>query len=185
MPGHSAGIGLPFDPDRGRQLLAEAGYPGGVGFPDVDFWTDEDHGTTYRYLESQWRDNLGLEIEAREADLEGFLILLESAPPQLFVYTWFADYPDPDNYLRVCRAIHWTRCQDGELLGLIEGAAQVADQGERIKLYSRADRVLTEQAILFPFAYLRTHLLVKPWIRHLPTSAIKWWYWQDVVIESH
>jgi oligopeptide transport system substrate-binding protein len=29
MPGHSPEIGLPYNPDQARQLLGEAGYPGG------------------------------------------------------------------------------------------------------------------------------------------------------------
>ncbi|NIO68115.1 MAG: hypothetical protein GTN71_03420 [Anaerolineae bacterium] len=36
MPGHSAGIALPHDPDRARRLLAEGAYPSGRGFPVVD-----------------------------------------------------------------------------------------------------------------------------------------------------
>jgi len=32
MPGHSPGIGLSYDPERARRLLAEAGYPHGRGF---------------------------------------------------------------------------------------------------------------------------------------------------------
>ncbi len=31
--GSSVGIYLKYDPERARQLLAEAGYPGGRGFP--------------------------------------------------------------------------------------------------------------------------------------------------------
>ncbi|MFN2243419.1 MAG: ABC transporter substrate-binding protein, partial [Anaerolineae bacterium] len=37
MPGHSAGIGLPYDPAQARDLLAEAGYPGGRGFPVAEW----------------------------------------------------------------------------------------------------------------------------------------------------
>jgi len=36
MPGHSPGTGLPYDPEGARHLLAEAGYPGGLGFPVVE-----------------------------------------------------------------------------------------------------------------------------------------------------
>ena len=36
MPGHSPGIGWPFDPERARRFLAEAGYPEGRGFPAVE-----------------------------------------------------------------------------------------------------------------------------------------------------
>jgi ABC-type transport system substrate-binding protein/class 3 adenylate cyclase len=39
MPGHTPGVALPYDPERARELLAEAGYPEGRGFPLVDFVT--------------------------------------------------------------------------------------------------------------------------------------------------
>ncbi|NIU61783.1 MAG: peptide ABC transporter substrate-binding protein, partial [Pseudomonas stutzeri] len=60
MPGHSAGIGLPYDPEGARRLLAEAGYPGGRGFPAVETLSsrgsNEEGG-----LPAQWRENLGVE----------------------------------------------------------------------------------------------------------------------------
>ena len=43
LPGHSAGIGLPYDPERAQRLLAEAGYADGHGFPTI-----EAHGSEYR-----------------------------------------------------------------------------------------------------------------------------------------
>jgi oligopeptide transport system substrate-binding protein len=62
MPGHSPGIALPYDPERARQLLAEAGYPNGDGFPVVDALTFHGIETSVEYLQTQWRENLGVEI---------------------------------------------------------------------------------------------------------------------------
>ncbi len=36
LPGHTEHIGLLYDAARARQLLAEAGYPGGRGFPEIE-----------------------------------------------------------------------------------------------------------------------------------------------------
>ena len=52
-----------------------------------------------------------------------------------------------------------------------------------MKLYGQADRILVEEAALLPLFYYRSHLLVKSWVTRYPTSAIKEWFWKDVVIE--
>jgi ABC-type transport system substrate-binding protein len=61
----------------------------------------------------------------------------------------------------------------------------VTDQRERIKMYQEADRILVEEAPVIPLTHWRLKLLVKPWVRKCPTSAIKWWFWKDVIIEPH
>jgi ABC-type oligopeptide transport system substrate-binding subunit len=59
------------------------------------------------------------------------------------------------------------------------------DQGERMRLYGQADRILVEQAPILPLLDGRFHLLVKPWVRKFLTSAITAWFWKDVIIEPH
>ena len=44
---------------------------------------------------------------------------------------------------------------------------------------------LVEEAAIVPLGYVRLHLLVKPWVKRFPTSAMKQWFWKDVVIEPH
>ncbi len=106
------------------------------------------------------------------------------APAHLFGMAWLADYPDPDNFLRVGlpEQIRW---QNEAYTWLVEGARQVTDQGERMRILQQADRILVEEVAIMPLTYKRLHLLVKPWVTKFPTSAVKWWFLKDVIIEAH
>jgi len=64
-------------------------------------------------------------------------------------------------------------------------ARQVTDQGTRMKLYQQADKIIVEEAVIVPLTHARYHLLVKPWVSKHSTSAIRTWFWKDVIIEPH
>ena len=93
-----------------------AGYPGGRGFPPVEFLIDPFNEPPAGYLVEQWKENLGVEIAYRVVEMDEFLSRLADRPPQIFFGVWFADYPDPDNFLRVCEAVRWARWQDESYL---------------------------------------------------------------------
>jgi ABC-type oligopeptide transport system substrate-binding subunit/predicted Ser/Thr protein kinase/tetratricopeptide (TPR) repeat protein len=187
MPGHSAGIGLAYEPDRARQLLAEAGYPGGRGFPVVTAWTDTDPARVevIRALQAQWREKLGVEIGWEIFPWAVFLDKLHESRPHLFCHCWIADYPDPDNFLRVGLAQSYSQHWNATFDELVERARRSTDQAERMKLYQAADRILIEEAVMMPTTYGRWDLLIKPWVKKHPTSPIQQWFWKDVVIEPH
>ncbi len=188
MPGHSPGIGLPYDPQGARQLLAQAGYPNGRGFPAIDCLARDDpgHDLPSEYLRAQWRDNLGVEITWREIEWRRFFNRLSEERPHMWMVEWLVDYPDPDNLLRVSRQLWVAPNWRNEVCeGLVEGARRVMDQGERMRMYQQADRILIEEAPILPLYYGRFHLLVKPWVRKHPTSPQKLWFWKDVIIEPH
>jgi ABC-type oligopeptide transport system substrate-binding subunit len=186
VPGHSAGIGLPYDPERARQLLAEAGYPGGHGFPAVDSLMFPVLSPLGDDLQVQWRENLGVEIQWEESMmLRTVLDRLRSEPPHIFVAGWVADYLDPDTFLRASPIRRETRWRNEAYERLVEEARRVTDQGERMKLYGQADRILIEEAAIMPLTYARHHLLVKPWVRRFPTAPLRGWFWKDVIIEPH
>ena len=72
MPGHSPGISLPYDPEQARLLLAEAGYPDGEGFPELECLIMPDRADIGENLQSQWRQNLGVKIKGEMMDKHNF-----------------------------------------------------------------------------------------------------------------
>jgi oligopeptide transport system substrate-binding protein len=185
MPGHSPGIGLPYDSEQAQHLLAEAGYPGGCSFPTVDAVVFQGRESLSEYLQAQWREDLGVETTWETMGMGVYWNRLDREPPHIFLGGWMADYPDPDNFLRASPIRRYTRRQNEACNRLVEEARRVTDQGERMKLYGQADRILVEEAAIIPLTYERMHLLMKPWVRRYPTSPTTYWFWKDVVIEPH
>ncbi|MDH4209798.1 MAG: ABC transporter substrate-binding protein, partial [Anaerolineae bacterium] len=191
IPGHSAGIGLPYDPDQARSLMSEAGYPGGRGFPLVEaaVLSSPETSLLSEYLHDQWRQELGVDSSWEALEWQPLLdrVYDQPPPPHILGVRFLADYPDPDDFLRVAVThsrsfIGWPNEPYDEL---VEAARRVTDQGERMKLYSRADSILVEDAALTPLTYGRRHLLVKPWVRNYLPSGTDSWACKDVVIDPH
>jgi oligopeptide transport system substrate-binding protein len=177
MPGHSPGRALPYDPERARELLAEAGYPAGRGLAPIRAASPTTHRLTAEYLEAQWRDDLSIKSTFELMEWSDYIVG-SAEEYNLILFSWQADYPDPHNFLR----------SDGhlrkELIGewhtdLVDRARCLTNQVERMSLYREADRRLVEEAAIVPLVYPRQHWLVKPWIRRFPGP------WKDVVIEPH
>jgi ABC-type oligopeptide transport system substrate-binding subunit len=189
MPAHQPEIGLAYDLNGARQLLAEAGYPGGQGFPEIVSrvfpcgW-----GEGYRRVQqSHWVEGLGIKmrwvaLSATEMDARRV-----EESPHTFVDWVAAAYPDPDAVLRLGIPWDWTGWSNERYTRLVEEARRTFDQGERMKLYKQADRILIEEAVVVPTEYGGHPCLLKPWVTRFPSApvAARAWFWKDVVIEPH
>ena len=189
MPGHSPGIALPYRPEAALDLLAQAGYCTGAGlrFPRVELWYPSRPAVAapVEYLINQWQKDLGVEIHAESMEWAAYVDRLDKSLPHVWAMCWRADYPDPDNFLRVGLGLDrgaWPRQPYEELL---ETARRITNQSERMQLYRQADRMVVAEALILPLTYGDAHYLVKPWVKRFPLSNIAPPFWKDVVIEPH
>jgi oligopeptide transport system substrate-binding protein len=149
MLAHNAKIGVPFNPVEARRLLREAGYPEGNNFPPVvlGYNTDEDHKLIAEAVQSMWQRNLGVVVKLENQEWKVYLKRLHADPPAIFRLGWGADYPDPDNFMKLFTATSGnnnTRWKNAKYDQLVEQAARELDVKKRMQLYDAAQRILCE-----------------------------------------
>jgi len=107
--GYDAAYRNPFrqlDVERARRLVAEAGYPDGVdpasGEPlRLTFDTSDTSAQgqlRFKFFTRAWRQ-LGIDVVIEATNYNQFQEKVRNGAYQVFVWGWFADYPDPENFL--------------------------------------------------------------------------------------
>jgi oligopeptide transport system substrate-binding protein len=157
MLAHDDTIGLRFDPLEAKRLLAEAGYPDGKGFPRITlgYNTDDDHKLVAEAVQSMWQRNLNVLARLDNQEWKVYLSRLNNDPPHVFRLGWGADYPDPDNFMKLFTSSsgnNSTRWRNPAYDRLVGEAAREWDPSKRVALYREAQRILCETDVpIMPF----------------------------------
>jgi oligopeptide transport system substrate-binding protein len=168
MLAHNPKIGLSFNPPEARRLLREAGYPEGKGLPPVvlAYNTEEDHKMVAEAVQGMWQRNLGVVVSIENQEWKVYLKKLQSDPPHVFRMGWGADYPDPDNFMKLFTANsgnNHTRWKNPRYDQLLEKAAQELDATKRVKLYDEAQKILCESDLpIMPLFWTAESTLLNP-----------------------
>lgn len=102
MPGYGAPTsGLDFDPSRARALLAEAGFAGGEGVPELGvlYNTHERHRQIAELIADQLRRNLGLRVRAYNQEWQSYIASTRALDYDIARAGWIGDYLDPNTFL--------------------------------------------------------------------------------------
>ena len=180
-----AGVGIPFDGELARELLAQAGYPDGEGLPPITlaFNATENNSRIAQAVQQMWERTLGATVELQSVEGAAYSEIAAEGAFSVWRMGWGMDYPDANN-------IHSEMftsdvgapaiVRNDEYDRLIAEAAVETDQDRREELYLEAERILVEEeAGVIPIYWSAENILTKPHLDRVlaPSYQPEFWKW--------
>ncbi len=166
-----------LDVELAKSLLAEAGYPGGAGFPEIELAVKTDDETKVRTAEmvqAMFKENLGIDIKLRPLDADIYNVERGEGKIDFGIDNWEYDYVDPSNFLNIFnpnlgRHKDWNNAEYNELT---EKAAGWDNPEERTKMYEDANELLSKEVgALFLYHWGHAQMW-KPWVKGLSVNEL-------------
>jgi oligopeptide transport system substrate-binding protein len=146
--GYQPPAGTKRDPDAARKLLAEAGFPGGAGFPVVRYLYSNKSDTDEKVaveVQAMFKRELGISVLLTKQEWAVYLNSLSALDYDFCRSSWVGDYKDPNTFLDMFvtgggnNNCGWSNQRYDELIAL---AARETDGAKRFDLFREAETML-------------------------------------------
>ncbi|NCB41535.1 MAG: peptide ABC transporter substrate-binding protein [Clostridia bacterium] len=163
--------------DMARELLAEAGYPNGEGFPIVEYLynTSDAHRVIGEALQNMWQTELGVQVTISNQDWAVFLDTRKNGDYSIARNGWIADYNDPISFLDM-----WitgggnndAQYANPEYDALITAAKSSSDPAVRMEAMHAAEDILLTENVVAPIYFYTQPYMV--------SDALTGWYYSPL-----
>ncbi|MFA7235973.1 MAG: peptide ABC transporter substrate-binding protein [Phycisphaeraceae bacterium] len=167
IPGYTPAQGPAYDPDAARRLLAEAGYPAGKNFPQVEllFNTGGGHGLVAQAVARMWIEQLGLHVVPSGVESKVAEERVQNGDYMIVRRSWFGDYPDPTTFLDLFAtgaSDNRAFFSDPSYDALLQQAAVTIDPAARLATLRDAEQRLLDQQPIIPIYFYKTICIYNP-----------------------
>ncbi len=197
FPGYPQPKGDPFDPERAKKLLAEAGYRDAAGAYDpskfpvaeviITYNTSDSSRQISEFVQAQWKQNLGLTVPIKNVEWKTFLASRSRLEYKGFAMAaWAGDYMDPYSFLNLFSTEagdNGTGWYDPKYVRLLREANSTTDPARRYELLARAEAYLLEEQPVIPFQTAATNWMKKPYVKGMYPNPGTLHAWKFVYIE--
>ncbi|MGJ3243917.1 MAG: peptide ABC transporter substrate-binding protein [Opitutales bacterium] len=190
MPGYRAPAVRRRDVEAAQALLAEAGYPGGEGFPPVEllFNTSEQHRAIAEAVQAMWGELLGIRIDLVNQEWKVYLDTRRNGAFQLARASWFGDYLDPGTFLEL-----WTTEATNNFSGwsdpvydrlVATGQDGTLPEQARMDAYREAEQRLIQAAPIIPVFFYNRTFLRAPNVTGWPSNILHYTQYKRVDLQT-
>jgi oligopeptide transport system substrate-binding protein len=171
---------MQYDPERARQLLAEAGYPNGKGFPKftIHFNTLESHRAIAEAIQQMWKEELNIDVGLENQEWKVYLDTQNNKNYDISRSAWIGDFMDPVTFLSMWTTGNGnnnTNWGNPKFDAFIEQAARTGDPKARLEILHQAeDLFLSKAPIVLVYWYTNAYLL-QPSVQN----------WNPLVLGNH
>jgi oligopeptide transport system substrate-binding protein len=179
MGSYHAEPALRHDPEEARRLLAEAGFPGGKGFPRFTMLISRPSARAVtEALQGMWKQELGILVDIQNKDWGSYLSAQRKLDYDMAWGSWIGDYLDPTTFLNL-----WTSGNGNNKTGwanheyetLLRQAAHSPDPAQRFATLRRAERLLMDAQPVIPVSWYARNYLHAPCIQG----------WHPLLLDNH
>jgi oligopeptide transport system substrate-binding protein len=181
MAGYTPQKGAGYNVEEAKKLLAQAGFPNGKGFPTLTivYNTNEGHKAIAEYVQSQWKQNLGINVVLKNMEFKT-LIELRAKQHDFTIARagWVGDYLDPNTMLDLFIT------GGGNNDGLYSNAqfdklikdASLSKGADRMAMLQQAEAILMGDQAIVPFYHYANQDLI---------DTTKWGGWNATPLGFH
>lgn len=182
IPGHDPLLsGYYYDLPKAKQLLAEAGYPDGKGFPVITLQIENSHQIQNRvgdFVVACLKD-IGVECRVEIVDFEKHLNDIANGEVPFFRLGWTIDYPDPDGFLftmfhssNINHGYNYCHYNNAEVDKLLDEARNETELVVRVPLYEKAEKLIVDDAPMVFMYFYTLNILNQPNVHGLKIGAM-------------
>ncbi|WP_104750978.1 ABC transporter substrate-binding protein [Helicobacter salomonis] len=160
MWGYNTSIkSYPYDPEKAKQLLKQAGYPD--GFETTLFTAARHNKKGAEFVQAQLA-KVGIKVKIEFFEWGAYLKKVAMGEHAIAFSGWMADTGDPDNFLYTLWSKHAALQSPSQnhsfyksdaYSDLVTRAKEITDEKERTKLYEQAQEIFHKDVPWVPLAY--------------------------------
>lgn len=170
--------GYTYNPDKARELLSKAGFPGGKGLEEITLHVTEQYLELSQFVEHQLEE-VGIPVKIFLNRTIVQTEIIANAQVNFFRKSWVADYADAENFFACFysknlspKGPNYTHFKNPQFDALFEQALQEPDNGKRFAIYRQMDDILIKEAPIVPLFYDQVFRLVHKDVNGLTLNAM-------------